>query len=300
MWRASLFLTYILCSYAQDVNQEPKLYSASTAGDVARIIGGNVTTVEKYPFAVQILYMSQLSCGGTLITTWHVLSAAHCFVYQSGQLVNPALFSARIGSSYVNRGGTVHRVSQIVVHDSYNTPIRSNDVAVMTLSTSVRLSASVALAVLPVQGAVVPDNVPVVIIGWGRTNASLAQGSEELNEVQVYSVPLNTCRERYQFLESYTDQSFPVTDNMICAGLLNIGGKDACQGDSGGPALYRGVVVGITSWGWGCAQALFPGVNTRVSSYTSWINSTVRAHSPSGMGDRSPINIQTTIVPMLL
>ncbi|XP_045456506.1 trypsin CFT-1-like [Melitaea cinxia] len=285
---------YFGLAYARDVNQDAESYSAA-AGDVTRIIGGNVTTVEKYPFAVQILYMSQLCCGGSLITMWHVLTAAHCFFNQYGQLINPALVSARIGSSYANRGGTVHQVSQIVVHDSYNTPIRDNDVAVMTLASSVRLSSSVALAVLPIQDSEVPDNEPVVLIGWGRTNASVAQGSESLKEVEVYSIPRDTCRVRYEFLESYSNQPFPVTENMICVGILNVGGKDACQGDSGGPVLHRGVVVGITSWGWGCAEAQFPGVNTRVSSYTSWINSTVREHIASRSSD-----IKTTIITPLL
>lgn len=53
----------------------------------------------------------------------------------------------------------------------------------------------------------------------------MAQGSESLKEVEVYSIPRDTCRVRYEFLESYSYQPFPVTENMICVGILNVGGK---------------------------------------------------------------------------
>lgn len=62
-----------------------------------------------------------------------------------------------------------------------------------------------------------------------------------------------------------------VTDNMICSGWLDVGGRDQCQGDSGGPLIHNGVIVGLSSWGWDCASPVWPGVNTRVSSYTDWV-----------------------------
>lgn len=65
----------------------------------------------------------------------------------------------------------------------------------------------------------------------------------------------------------------PVTDNMICAGYPE-GEKDACSGDSGGPLVDgSGTLVGIVSWGAGCARAGQPGVYTRVGNYIEWIAS---------------------------
>ena len=84
------------------------------------------------------------------------------------------------------------------------------------------------------------------------------------------------CVERYAFLKTQPGfAGWPdVTPEMLCTGILDVGGKDACQGDSGGPVIHQGdVLVGITSWGFQCANETYPGVNVRVSSYTNWITS---------------------------
>ena len=57
---------------------------------------------------------------------------------------------------------------------------------------------------------------------------------------------------------------------MYCAAAA---GKDACQGDSGGPTTYQGNVIGATSWGYGCAQANYPGVYADVANYRTWVDS---------------------------
>lgn len=61
-----------------------------------------------------------------------------------------------------------------------------------------------------------------------------------------------------------------VYPGMICANATNPP-RDACQGDSGGPLVADGYLVGIVSWGEGCADAAYPGVYTRVSEYALWI-----------------------------
>ena len=64
---------------------------------------------------------------------------------------------------------------------------------------------------------------------------------------------------------------------MIFSYFFFCRGKDGCQGDSGGPLICavdgQPILTGITSWGYGCAEANSPGVWTKVESYTGWIKS---------------------------
>ncbi len=67
---------------------------------------------------------------------------------------------------------------------------------------------------------------------------------------------------------------------MLCAADV---GEDSCQGDSEGPLIFRGNyehgsednLVGVVSWGFGCADSDFPGVYARVSSAYHWIRQEV-------------------------
>ncbi|KAJ8705216.1 hypothetical protein PYW07_011043 [Mythimna separata] len=273
MWGVALFFIAI-------ANCNAELFQLQTAALPVtpdnRIIGGTATTIQKYPYTVQVLYTSQFLCGGSLITTSHVLSAAHCFVDDNGITMSPSRYSIRAGTTILNSGGTLHLVTAIRVHEQYNTPIRDNDVAVVTMTTPVNLATSAArVGFLPIQSEVVPDNASVTAVGWGLTDTGLNSPSTVLNEVTVPKINNDICRTRYLVLQNLSGEPFPVTTSMLCAGLLDIGGKDACQGDSGGPLLYNGIIVGITSWGAGCAQPSWPGVSARVASYTNWINNTI-------------------------
>ncbi|CAK1545764.1 unnamed protein product [Leptosia nina] len=80
------------------------------------------------------------------------------------------------------------------------------------------------------------------------------------------------CAERYRQLL----REDRVTSNMICAGVWDVGQKDPCSGDSGGPLYTGGIVVGIVSWGFHCAEPFYPGVATDVASYTNWIIKSTR------------------------
>ncbi|CAB3232980.1 unnamed protein product [Arctia plantaginis] len=163
---------------------------------------------------------------------------------------------------------------------SYNITISDNDVAVLVLSSNLRFKDSVQSASIPFQGETLADNTMVVAVGWGMT--IIGGGvSNVLNQVSIRTVNQALCRERYAELSNFTGLLLAVTDNMFCAGLLDIGGADTCQGDSGGPLSYNGVIVGITSWGASCAHPTYPGVYTEVSKYANWINETLTKYNGS-------------------
>jgi len=100
-----------------------------------------------------------------------------------------------------------------------------------------------------------------------------------VNHVSVPVFDWNACKRAYEAIHL----SMTITNDMVCAGLSE-GGKDSCQGDSGGPLITynlkekRWILVGVVSWGKGCALAGFPGIYARVSYFVPWIEQTIAAH----------------------
>lgn len=71
--------------------------------------------------------------------------------------------------------------------------------------------------------------------------------------------------------EVYSATGYPITDVMFCAGSFT-GEFDSCGGDSGGPLVYNGQLIGLVSWGAGCAEWGYPGVYTKISALRPWID----------------------------
>jgi len=98
--------------------------------------------------------------------------------------------------------------------------------------------------------------------------------SSLLREVKVPIVDNNICSNQ---LLKLGDTLFP--DLQLCAGYPE-GGRDACHADSGGPLFIQApngpILVGIVSWGNGCAQPNSPGVYTRISKVKDWIKQTAK------------------------
>ncbi|KAG6446132.1 trypsin, alkaline C-like [Manduca sexta] len=246
--------------------------SAFSASAPGRIVGGELTTIDKYPSIVQVDYFGpnsgtwSQSCGANILNAYYVLSAAHCF---AGRTYDPSLRRIRAGTSYRNTGGIISYVLREHNHPTYGKRGFDGDITVVRLINALVYSPVVQRGTIIYQDGVIPDYMPVVHAGWGRTT----QGgllSPQLRDVVIYVINRELCAERYLTL----NPPGIVTENMICAGLLDIGGRDACQGDSGGPLYYGNIIVGIVSWGHGCANETFPGLSTAVAPYSDWIVAT--------------------------
>jgi secreted trypsin-like serine protease len=137
------------------------------------------------------------------------------------------------------------------------------------------------------------------VVGWGYTSSPRGEETPKLSSIKNYvDVPVienPECIQMYTYgYERYCREGRPSTDPRrhcyakavieaaMCAGFEE-GKKDACGGDSGGPLMYGQeddlTVVGIVSWGDGCAQRKRPGVYSRVSYFAKWIHELVKKHA---------------------
>ena len=239
------------------------LLSAPTAVAAPQpIVGGSTTTTTTYPFVMQITDASQNQfCGGTLVSATKVVTAAHCMVGETTS-------SVRVvgGRTYLNgTNGTVSKVSKIWINPSYTDATNGNDVAVLTLSTS--MPYTTAKYVASTDTSVYATGATARILGWGTTSEN-GSSSNQLRTATVPIVSDTSCKSSY-------GSDFIATD-MVCAGYTS-GGVDTCQGDSGGPLLIGGVLAGITSWGEGCAEAGYPGVYSRLTKFSSLVTTQVNS-----------------------
>lgn len=248
-----------------------------------RIVGGEATTISEHPHQVAITRKSRLAagnnnvwCGGTIVAQRWVLTAAHCLFASDGQRIPDSDFVVKIGATHLVNDSTWRPIERAVVHDCYKEQSGKDpyDIAMMRLSINAAASRIIALAS---PSTPVPPTTDVVVTGWGK----IVQGgpsSAELREVTVKVVSKATCTADKQSYEPY------VTDTMICAGLAE-GGKDSCNGDSGGPMVLdrngSKILVGVVSWGQGCAQQQWYGVYTRVGSYRPWISKVMSGAAPA-------------------
>ncbi|XP_071811094.1 trypsin-like isoform X2 [Apostichopus japonicus] len=239
----------------------------------ARIVGGVAAQPGEWPWQVSIRQNSALDnfeghlCGGTLLNKRWVLSAAHCFNKYDR---NEAEYKVVLGNHRVNDLDDTQQsinVSEVIVHPYYNSLItRNNDIALLRLSSDVEFNDYIRPACLPSQDW--PAGTSVWITGWGEQKVSTKD--EILQEISVPIISTATCNQPGWY------EGYVIECCMFCAGLPE-GGKDSCQGDSGGPVVVENElgafeVIGIVSWGIGCAEQNHPGVYTRVFAYLSWIN----------------------------
>jgi secreted trypsin-like serine protease len=226
------------------------------------IVGGTTTTASAYPYVMQITNASQSQfCGGTLVAARKVVTAAHCVDGRTTS--NTKVVGGRTYRNGTN--GTVASVSRIWIHPDYTSAEEGDDVAVLTLSTSMPYTPIGYVS--SSDTGVYAAGTTARILGWGTTSSG-GSSSNQLRTATVPTVSNATCSAAYG--SSY------IASDMVCAGYSS-GGVDTCQGDSGGPLVIGGRLAGVTSWGYGCADAEYPGVYTRLTTFSSLVTAQVNS-----------------------
>ncbi|XP_053306166.1 trypsin-like [Spea bombifrons] len=233
--------------------------AAAFEEDDDKIIGGSTCTKNSVPY-IASLNAGYHFCGGSLISSQWVVSAAHCYK------VN---VQVRLGEHNIAVSeGTEQFINSVKVirHSGYNSRTLDNDIMLIKLASPATLNSYVNTVALPSSCASSGTNCQ--ISGWGNT---LISDTNYPDLLQCLKAPILT--------DAQCKNAYPgeITANMICVGYLD-GGKDSCQGDSGGPVVCNRELQGIVSWGYGCALKNYPGVYTKVCNYNSWIQNTIAAN----------------------
>jgi len=236
------------------------LISSSVFADKqTTIVGGEDAKENHYPFMVSLQQKSNNFhfCGGSLLNETTVITAAHCTVN-----ANPGSLQVALGKHSLSTEEDTQQiidVKSIVVHPDFSYYTLVNDVSIIHLAEPAVLNKYVQPINLPEKDAS-PEGY-TKIIGWG-TLKSGGQTPDILQKAKVKVVDFEECA------EAYGSSSNSVREGMMCAAAP---GKDSCQGDSGGPLFKGRTLLGLTSWGYGCAQEKYPGVYTNVSSFVDFI-----------------------------
>ncbi|QFU87556.1 trypsin-like serine protease [Amycolatopsis sp. YIM 10] len=235
----------------------PAAGDATATNTQPYIVGGTEASIADHPYAVYLTDRDgNQFCGGVLISGRGVLTAAHCA--QAMKRTELRVVAGR--QDQRTSAGVVSEVDKVWINPQFRDPTTGNDVAVLTLDEE-----------MPYRAAKLPDTgdadlyregTKAKVLGWGRT-ADGGPRSDYLRGALVPVVSDESCKNSFSSYDKST---------MLCAGYPD-GGVDACQGDSGGPLLVGDTVIGIVSWGEGCARPDRPGVYARVAAFTTEVRS---------------------------
>ncbi|CAH2105630.1 unnamed protein product [Euphydryas editha] len=228
-----------------------------------RIVNGFEINISEVPYHAMLWRESTVglsyTCGAAIITSNVLLTAAHCV--KSFESI-PSSFRVIVGTSYRLSGGDSYKVSKLYVHENYSPLTLEHDIAVLVTSKKIKFGKNVDAISIAKPNINIPPGISALVSGFGTTSY---QGSVPgtLLAAWVNIVSQQECSQAYRQLAM-------ITSGMICASANNPP-RDACRGDSGGPLATDNTLIGIVSWGEGCANITYPGVYTRVSNYYSWI-----------------------------
>lgn len=247
-------------------------------GEAPKIVGGVEAEPGEFPWQVSLV-VSWIAdptrghfCGGSIYDSRWIVTAAHCL-----ENLSPFDINVVAGTNVLSTGASRFNVLRTIVNKSYDPATYDNDIALLEVRDGLPLSANMK-PILPAPQSddqTLTPGTNLVVTGWGATT----QGGTTVADLRKVDVPFVTNAACNDTL-SYNGR---VTENMLCAGKA-VGGVDSCQSDSGGPLVLRDdeapLLVGVVSWGEGCAKTGKYGVYSNVAKFEDWITACVE--NPTG------------------
>ncbi|RJQ68870.1 serine protease [Pseudonocardiaceae bacterium YIM PH 21723] len=233
------------------------ILSIDTVAGPKPIVGGTRASTADYPWVVEVTLNGAQHCGGTLVKENKVVFAAHCAAGHTASQFT--VYQGR--DDRQSTAGKSSKGSALWQDPAYRSASTGHDYAVLTLATPFTGVKTLPLASSS-DSALYTAGTNSTVLGWGSTSSGGA-GSRYLMKVDVPVVSTAKCNTAYSSTKGDATQ--------FCAGF-DQGGKDSCQGDSGGPLVAGGKLIGIVSWGSGCAAPNKYGVYSQVATGNSVIS----------------------------
>ncbi|XP_011504811.1 PREDICTED: chymotrypsin-1-like [Ceratosolen solmsi marchali] len=238
------------------------ILSTVTLGRRSRIVGGTDADIREFPYIASLRKVStnEHFCGATIITNWHLLTAAHCFLSETDKLDMFRVYTGTSNSSDIS--GPSYKIAYVDLHPKYNgkiTPTGSHahDIAIITVWRPIEFNEFQNKAKLPTRNSLA--NEKGYISGWGSKDYPSDETSEQLQKAKMSIVDQDKCSKMVDFI---------IKPEQLCA-FQSIG-IGSCIGDSGGPLIINREVVGISSFNLPCARGL-PDIYTDVYNYLDFI-----------------------------
>ncbi|XP_075044720.1 ovochymase-2 [Mixophyes fleayi] len=257
---------------------------------LSRIVGGTTAKKENHPWIASLKRDGKHFCGGTIVSNKHVLTAAHCVSDKHFELSAKVCIGEH-DFTVAEPTEKIFSIKTVTKHPNFNPSRPINyDIAVLELEGHIDFDEKIQPACLPNPDDIFSTGSLCIALGWGRLKEN-GQLPTNLQQVALPLIDYNRC---LTVMESVNQRL--VFDTVVCAGFPE-GGKDACQGDSGGPFLCqrnhgRWVLVGVTSWGMGCARKWdnnwkqlprkrgSPAVFTDIQRLIQWVNANLNQEPP--------------------
>ncbi|KAM6238737.1 granzyme B-like [Porphyrio hochstetteri] len=228
-----------------------------------RIIGGWEAKPHSRPYMAYLAIKNAsdvFQCGGFLIRSDAVLSAAHCVTGKGKVSVTVILGAHNITKNEPSQ--QKFHIRHWVIHPKYSRETNENDIMLLKLEPKAKLTKSVNYIKLPNQEHVKPGTM-CKVAGWGQTSLT-GDGSSLLMEVDLKVQRENVCEDSFEIY---------LKESVICTGDEHLR-KSSFLGDSGGPLVCNKKAQGIVSYG--RVNSIFPDVFTRVSYFERWIRAELK------------------------
>uniref|UniRef100_A0A803JKY6 Serine protease 27-like n=1 Tax=Xenopus tropicalis TaxID=8364 RepID=A0A803JKY6_XENTR len=280
--RALLLLNLGIYGFAKEEAKLSKVCGKPVV-DRSRIVGGQDSKKGQHPWQAIVWHPSKVRCGGTLISSRYVLTAAQCLESENDTSVIVILGAYNITGNHKEEVSV--KVNRIILHHRYNDSDFPYDIALLELSNSVPFTDFILPACLPPFPTEFLPGHSCLVTGWGDTDYDSTKPKPViLQEAGVRLIDLQHCRDLYKLV---TNDSI-ITENMTCA--MDIHGKRSfCRGDGGGPLVCHAgeqwFLVGVVSFGYGCGHGI-PGVYTSVPAYVDWIKEHISSGGSGWIGSR--------------